>query len=61
MSELHNELGKLQTAAEGYENTYQKAITTPSVQAALNKLLMQTEQSLLDEGGSLNGGFININ
>jgi N-acetylated-alpha-linked acidic dipeptidase len=51
LSDLHAELGKLQSAAETYERTYRKAIGHSSAQPKLNRLLIASEQALLNETG----------
>ena len=51
LSEITAETAKLQTAADAYETVYQKALATPEIQPKLNRLLMQTEQSLLTDSG----------
>ncbi len=51
LTDLHAEVGKLQSAAEAYEKTYRKAIAHSAVQPKLNQLLIQTEQALLNDAG----------
>jgi N-acetylated-alpha-linked acidic dipeptidase len=51
LTELHTDLGKLQTAADAYESTYKRALETPAVQARLNQILIETERVLAPSTG----------
>ena len=51
LSELTDELTKLEASAEAYEKVYAKALETPSLQTKLNRLLIESERALLHESG----------
>ncbi|HYI96033.1 MAG TPA: M28 family peptidase [Bryobacteraceae bacterium] len=51
LSELNGELSKLEVSADAYEKVYAKALETPSLQTKLNRLLIESERSLLHESG----------
>jgi N-acetylated-alpha-linked acidic dipeptidase len=51
LADLEAELAKLQTAAGVYEDSYRKALDTREVQPKLNRILIETERSLLIEPG----------
>jgi len=51
LSDLHAEVGKLQTAAEAFESTYRRAIDSPAVQPKLNQILIETERVLAPPAG----------
>jgi N-acetylated-alpha-linked acidic dipeptidase len=51
LADVHSELAKLQTAAEGYEKVYEKALQTPDIQARLNRILLDSERVLAPADG----------
>jgi N-acetylated-alpha-linked acidic dipeptidase len=51
LSDLMAELKQLEAAAGAYEKVYTKALETPSLQPRLNRLLIESERSLLHESG----------
>jgi N-acetylated-alpha-linked acidic dipeptidase len=51
LDELGAEVRALQSAADRYESTYQKALQTPKAQTKLNAILMETERVLAPPQG----------